>query len=340
MDPQPKPDTVRGRPTMKDLADHVGVSRQLVSLVLRDLPGASADTRRRVHEAAAELGYHPDASARMLRGRRSFQLGVVFTMREPFEADLVEALIGEAAARGYSLVLGPLTTGRSQADVIAQLLGQRIEGLVVLATDDGGAAMSGLPARIPVVQLGGPIADVQLDDVRVDDAIGIGLLVDHLVSLGHRQIVHATGGSGPNASSRRDEYVGAMRRHGLEPDVVESAYTEQAGSAAAVALLERPTLPTALMAANDRCAVGALATLARRNVAVPETISVVGFDDSSVARLPFIQLTTVRHEPARLAAQALEAIIARIDDPDRPTVVHRDAPELVVRQSTGPARDR
>lgn len=323
---------------MKDLADRVGVSRQLVSLVLRGLPGASSETQRRVHEAAAELGYYPDASARALRGRRSFQLGVVFTMHEPFEVDLVEALIEEAATRGYALVLGPLTATRSQAEVIADLLGRRIEGLIVLAADGGTASMAGLPDRVPVVQLGGPVADVPVDDVRVDDEVGIGLLVEHLVSLGHQAIAHATGGNGPNARSRRAEYEKAMRRHGLTPDVIESAYTEQAGSAAAAELLRREHLPTALMAANDRCAVGALATLARNNVVVPDTISVVGFDDSSVAALPFIELTTVRHEPAALAGEALDAVIGRIEDPARPLVQHRDAPRLITRRSTGPAR--
>lgn len=328
------------RPTMKDLADRVGVSRQLVSLVLRDLPGASAETRRRVRDAASELGYYPDASARTLRGRRSFQLGVLFTMHEQFEVDLVEALLTEAAHRGYSLVLGPLTTVRTEREVIPQLMGQRIEGLIVLAADGGSATIADLPERIPVVQLGGPKSAVPVDDVRVDDAIGVSLLVDHLVDLGHSAIAHATGGDGPNAASRRSEYEAAMRRHGLEPDVIESAYTEEAGSRAAEILLARSELPTALLAANDRCASGVLATLARRGVAVPGDISVVGFDDSSVARLPFIQLTTVRHDPTRLASQALDAITARIEDPSLPVVAHRDAPSLVVRHSSGPVPDR
>lgn len=323
---------------MKDVADQVGVSRQLVSLVLRDLPGASAETRRRVREVAEALGYYPDASARVLRGHRSFQLGVLFTMHEPFEVDLVEALLAEAAARGYSLVLGPLTAGRTLRDVIAELLGQRIEGLVVLAADDGGSEISGLPERIPVVQLGGPRSASPVDDVRVDDAVGIGLLIDHLVGLGHEHITHVTGGSGPNAASRLDEYRAAMITRGLSPDVLEAAYTEEAGARAAEALLDRPALPTAILAANDRCASGVLATLVRRGVAVPDDVSVVGFDDSSVARLPFVQLTTVRHDPSRLAAQALEAVSTRIDHPEAPIVTHRDIPELVVRRSTGPAR--
>lgn len=323
---------------MKDVADRVGVSRQLVSLVLRDLPGASAETRLRVRAVAEELGYYPDASARVLRGHRSFQLGVLFTMHEPFEVDLVEALLAEAATRGYSLVLGPLTSDRPHRAVIAELLGQRIEGLVVLAADDGASSISGLPERIPVVQLGGPRSGGPVDDVRVDDAVGIGLLVDHLVHLGHRSITHVTGGAGPNAASRLDAYRSAMSAHGLAPDVIDAAYTEEAGAHAAAELLERDHLPTAILAANDRCASGVLATLVRRGIAVPEDVSVVGFDDSSVARLPFTQLTTVRHDPSRLAAQALEAVSARIDDPGVPIVTHRDAPELVVRQTSGPAR--
>lgn len=326
------------RPTMKDVADKVGVSRQLVSLVLRDLPGASGETRRRVREVAQEIGYYPDASARVLRGRRSFQLGVLFTMHEPFEVDLVEALLSEASVRGFSLVLGPLTAERTQRTVVAELLGQRIEGLVVLATDGGGSRISGLPERIPFVQLGGPRSEEPADDVRVDEQVGIDLLLEHLVGLGHRAITHVTGGEGPNAAERRNEYRAAMTSRGLTPDVVEAEYTEEAGARAAETLLARPSLPTAILAANDRCATGVLATLVRRGVAVPDDVSVVGFDDSSVARLPFIELTTVRHDPRRLAAQALDAISSRIDSPDAERVTQRDVPELIVRRSSGPAR--
>ncbi|KHK97799.1 hypothetical protein LK09_09915 [Microbacterium mangrovi] len=324
------------RPTMKDVADHLGVSRQLVSLVLRDLPGASDETRRRVREAADELGYHPDASARLLRGRRSFRLGVLFTMHEPFEVDLVEALMADAAARGYSLALGPLGSGRTQPEVIADLLGQRIEGLVVLATGDGSATIAGLPDQLPVVQLGGPRSADPVDDVRVDSGYGIRLLVDHLTRLGHERIAYVTGGSGPNAADRREAYVAAIADRGLVPDVLEGAFSEEGGSAAADALLARGALPTAVMAANDRTAVGLLSTLVRRGIRVPEDVSVAGFDDSSIAALPYVRLTTVRHDPQTLAAQALDAVIRRIDEPDAPPVAHRDAPELVVRESTGP----
>lgn len=326
------------RPTMKDLADHLGVSRQLVSLVLRDLPGASDETRRRVREAAEELGYHPDASARLLRGRRSFRLGVLFTMHEPFEVDLVEALLVDAADRGYSLVLGPLGPQRTQQGVIADLLGQRIEGLLVLAADGGSATIAGLPAQVPAVQLGGPRSADPVDDVRVDSAVGIRLLVQHLAELGHERIAYVTGGDGPNAAERREAYNAEMAARGLTRDVVDGSFTEQGGADAADALLARGELPTAVMAANDRAAAGMLSTLVRRGVRVPADVSVVGFDDSSVAALPYIDLTTVRHEPRALAAQALDAVIRRIDEPEAPPVAHRDMPELVVRGSSGPPR--
>lgn len=324
---------------MKDVADHLGVSRQLVSLVLRDLPGASEETRRRVRAAAEELGYHPDDSARVLRGHRSRRLGVLFTMREPFEVDLVEELLAGAAERGYALVLGPLSAARSQRTVLAELLGQRIEGLLVLAAEGGSATIDDLPG-IPLVQLGGPRTLETADDVRVDDTAGIDLLVEHLAGLGHRAIAHVSGGDGPNARERRLAYEAAMERRGLAPDVVPAAFTEDAGARAAQDLLARKRLPSAILAANDRCAAGVLATLVRAGVRVPADVSVAGFDDSSIARLPYTQMTTVRHDPARLAGAALDAIVRRIDDPDATTVRHLEPPLLIVRASTGPALAR
>jgi LacI family transcriptional regulator len=208
----------------------------------------------------------------------------------------------------------------------------------VLAADSGAATIDGLPERIPVVQLGGPRSEQPVDDVRVDDSVGISLLIDHLVELGHRAITHVTGGTGPNAESRRVEYLRAIGRHGLEADVVEAAYTEAAGAAAAGLLLDRALLPTAVLCANDRCAAGLLATLVERGVTVPDDVSVVGFDDSSIARLPYTQLTTVRHDPARLASQALDAVVQRIEAPEAPIVEHRDVPEIVIRRTSGPAR--
>lgn len=285
---------------MKDVADRIGVSRQLVSIVMRDLPGASDETRRRVREAAAELGYLPDASARILRGKRSHQLGAMFTMHEPFEVDLVEELF-------------VLSTG-------------------------GEASRLKVPDRVPAVFVGGSTALSGADDVRVDNAAGIELLVGHLADAGHTRIAYASAGEAANAAERRSAYAAAMTSRGLEPDVVESAYSEEGGAQTAAELLSRDELPTAVMGANDRCAFGIMATLVRAGVRVPDDVSVVGFDDSSVARLPFVELTTVRTDPASLADRAVEVMLRRLDAPGADPAGHRQTPVLVPRGSVAPPR--
>ncbi|MGY2900231.1 DNA-binding LacI/PurR family transcriptional regulator [Curtobacterium sp. PvP017] len=337
--PRPAGEHSTSRPTMRDVAEAAGVSRQLVSLVFRDLPGASATTRARVLAVAEDLGYHPDASARLLRGSRSHQIGVVFSMREPYEVDLVEALLDAGADAGFTLVLGPLSDRRPHTAVLRELLGHRIEALLVLAADGGVAAIDELPPRIPVVTVGGPRSG-GADDVRVDEVATMRLAVQHLVGLGHRDVAHVSGGHGPNADERRRAYEQAMTECGLTPDVVESAFSEAAGSAAAQVLLARERLPTGIVAGNDRAAVGLIATLVRTGVSVPEDVSVVGIDDSSVASLPYVDLTTVRHDPGELARRAVDAVVQRVDEPDAPALEVRTAPRLVERRSTARPADR
>ena len=327
------------RPTMKDVAEHAGVSRQLVSMVLRDLEGPKRETRERILDAARELGYHPDLSARLLSQRRSHQIGVVYTMHQPFEVDLVECLFLAAAKSGYRVVLAPLAPGRNQETAVSELMQQRIEALVVLAADGGRATLPELSLRLPTVQLNGPTASFPADDVRVDNREGMRLAVEHLVGLGHTRICHVDGGAGPNAEERRRGYIESMGACGLEHevDLVGSAYTEEDGARAALSLLSRDVLPTAVVCCNDRCAFGLVETLAREWVSVPEDLSVVGYDDSSIASLSFLNLTTVRHDPTRLAELAIDALVRRLDDESRlPAMQNLVEAQLVVRSTTGP----
>ena len=327
-----------GPPTMQSIADKLGVSRQLVSLVLRNQPGASQETRRRVAEMAEQLGYHPNASARALSGKRSRRLGVVFTMRQPFEVDLVEALFDAAKEREFTLVLAPITPQRGQGSVFAELLGQRVEGVLVLGTDNGAARIRDLPKEVPSVMLGGPKSDESADDVRVDDATGIALVMDHLFGLGHRRISHITGGAGPNSHDRAVAYESAMTAQGLEEfvDVIEADYSETGGGHATSRLIDRPNRPTAIVGGNDRVAMGTLGTLLRRGIRVPEDMSVTGFDNASLAQVPYLDLTTVAYDPTSLAERAVDALVARIQDPNAEPVLHRQEPVLVVRSSTAP----
>lgn len=334
---------------MRDVAERVGMSRQLVSIVLRGAPGASAASRERILAAAREIGYHPDDSARMLRRRRSGQLGVLFTMRQPFEVDLVDALYRRADELGFTLALGTMGEHRDLDSALASLMRQRIEALIALDAGPGGQTLTGLPAGIPTLLLGGPTSPEAHDRVDVENERGIALAVDHLTALGHTSIAYLGSATGANASARLTGYRSAMASHGLAEHVVASDDTELGGHRAALALLAdggvtpgdrtrgraRPAeSPTALVCMNDHCAIGALQTLVRAGVRVPEDISVVGFDDSSAAALPYVSLTSVRPDPDSMAQLAVETVRARLAEPGMAAAIRHITPTLTVRGST------
>ena len=329
-----------GRPTMRDVAARVGVSQTLVSLVFRNAPGASAETRERVLRAADELGYRPDTAAQVLRRNRSRHIGVLFTMRQPFDVDMVEAIYPAAERHGYHVVLGALGVGRDDRQAVEELLAYRSEAMILLGTTTKAAQLARAADQMPVVDIGRRFTGDSVDVVRVADERGGRLAVDHLVSLGHRSIVHIDGGDLPAAAQRRRGYRQAMRRHHLHQEIriLPGDYTEESGAAAGRRILNDAQLPTAIFAANDRCAHGVLDTLTRARVDVPGDISVVGYDDSGIARISFIDLTTVRQDAAQMAERAVQAIVERLDygRTDAREIVLD--PTLVVRGTTGPPR--
>lgn len=328
------------RPTMADVAAQVGVSRALVSLVFRDQPGASAATRAKVLEAAAELGYRPDSAARVLARSRSRTLGVVITVRNPFHADLVEGIYPVAEDLGYDIVLSATAPARDVHKAIDALLGHRCEGLILLGPDDvGHEYLARLAAGTPVVVIGRRFPGGGVDSVHSAEARGVRQAVDHLVQLGHTAIAHIDGGTGAGSAERRRAYRAAMRRHGLAHaiDIVPGDQTEESGAKAAQAWLASPaTMPSAVLAGNDRCAFGLLDTVWRAGLEVPGDLSVVGYDDSTLAHLSHIDLTTVHQDPAQQAELAVRCIVDRLDD--RRSEVREIVlePDLVIRGTTGP----
>ena len=324
---------------MADVAARVGVSRQLVSLVFRGAPGASAATRNRVLQAATELGYQPDNAARLLSSARSHHLGVLFTLRQPFELDLVEHVYPAAEQRGYSVVLGAISPSRDHHQAVRDLLGYRIEALIVIGPQTPFDQVREL-GKTPVAVIGRPPRGDTTDGIHVNEARGIRLAIEHLVQLGHRDIVHIDGGDLPGARDRRRGFLEAARRHAIEDHcrVLPGDYTEQSGVQAVEQLCDTGALPTAIVAGNDRCASGVLFALARRGVRIPEDVSVVGYDDTREAALPHIDLTTVRQDAERLAMLAVRAAVERLDTP---RLTGRDIvldPTLVIRGSTGVPR--
>lgn len=330
------------RPTLAHVAARAGVSVALVSIVMRGAYGASAATRERVLKAAAEIGYRPDTRARMLRSSRSRLLGVQFGLRQPFHTDMVEGIYAAAEPAGYQVALSAVAPARGERQAVEALLADRCEALVLLGPEVPVARLAELAAQVPVVSVARRLrsAPPGVDVVRTADDEGARQAVEHLVALGHRAIVHIDGGRAPGAADRRRGYRTAMGRHGLAGHVrvVPGGGTEEDGARAARALLAEAARPSAVLAFNDRCATGVLDTLLRAGVPVPDEISVVGFDDTRLARLAHIDLTTVAQDIPRLAELAVGRAIARLEGEetsDRENVV---APRLVVRGTTAAAR--
>lgn len=326
------------RPTLEDVARRAGVSRALVSIVMRDAPGAGAATRERVRAAAADLGYRPDPRARRLRQLRTRVIGVTFAAGQEFHADLVDGIYDAADELGYDVVLSGVTPHHDERRALGTLVDDRCEGIVLLGPDLPARDLAGLDARVPTVVVARRIRGV--DAVRSDDAAGAALAVRHLLDLGHHRIAHLDGGRAPGAAERRRGYRAAMRAAGAEPVLLDGGLTEREGAAAAAALLAASEpLPTAVFAFNDRCALGALDVLIRAGIAVPQRVSVLGFDDSPLARLAHVDLTTIRQEATELARTAVQRIVERLDGATSAPVPVDVVipPTLVVRSTTAPA---
>lgn len=326
------------RPRLEDVAAAAGVSPATVSLVLRGVAGPSVATRERVLDAASQLGYRPDRAASLLASRRSRLIGVVMDIANPFHAQLVEDAQETAERHGYDLVLSVVTRGRDERRAVETLLDSRCEALVLIGPQAPAEQLAALDRQLPVVAVGRPVPSAQVDVVRAADDAGVALAVDHLVGLGHRRIAYVDGGGGVMATLRRRGYRRAMRAHGLGDrlQVARGGDTEEAGGAAARAVLGTDPAPTAVLTFNDRAAMGLLDALVRARVDVPDAVSVVGYDDSPLSRLAHIDLTTVSQNPLELIEHAVAAVVERLDGG---RTEHREVvvrPQLVVRGTTGP----
>jgi DNA-binding LacI/PurR family transcriptional regulator len=335
------PERPRRRPTMADVAARAGVSRTLVSFILDGKPGASEETKQRVLAVAEEIGYQPDSAARLLARGRSRTLGVLMDVTQLFEAELVTGIYPAAEELGYDVLLSANLPDRAESVPVDALLSHRCGGLILLGPTSGFDYLGSLAEKVPVVVVGRRLpAGPRLATVRTDDAKGIRLAVDYLVDLGHRDIHHVDGGTDPGSAERRQAYRAAMRKHGLadHAKVVAGAHNETAGAAAAKLMLAEPALPTAVLAGNDRCALGLLDGFTRAGVDVPSDLSLIGFDDSALSDNPRIDLSTVHQDAAALARHAVRLSVAMLEDraADEHDVVLE--PTLVVRGTTARPR--
>lgn len=324
------------RATLMDVAQAAGVSRALVSIVMRGAPGASESTRLKVLAAAQDLGYRPDSRARLLRSARTRLLGLSFSTSQPFHAEIVDAAYAEAAAKGYEIALSAVAAGRPETRAAEALLDVGAAALLLVSPTLSDQELSRLAAQVPVISLLRDDVGPSIDSVSSDDRAGIREAVAHLAGLGHRHIVHVDGGSAVSAGKRREAFSAEMLRLGLEPVTVAGGPAEEDGISAG--RLVPKDVTTAVVAFNDRCALGIIESMRARGLDVPGDVSVLGYDDSQFARLSYVQLSSISQDAPLLAAAAVDLAAARIEGTAPPSHIVR-TPHLVVRKTTADPRD-
>jgi len=335
----------RSRParvTILDVAERAKVSKSLVSLVMRDAPNVSEKRRAAVLRAAAELGYRPNELARGLVRGRTHTIGVLLSdLHNPFFAETVDGMEEESGSLRYRTLL---STGhrdpRREVRVIRHLLERRVDGIALLSPRISNSDLRDVALNVPTVLVGRRTRKAYVDSIVNDDFAGAVLVVEHLYELGHRRIAHISGGKGVGAGSRRRGYERAMHRLGLEHHlfIAPGEYTDEGGYRGARRLLNENTRPTAIFAANDLAAMGVLAAMREAGLSVPGDVSVVGYDNTYLAQLSSISLSSIDQPRREMGMLAVRLLLERIElkrtDPRREVL----KPTLIPRSTSAPPR--
>lgn len=333
------------RPTLSDVAKRAGVSRSLVSLALRGEGYVRAESRERIARAAAELDYRPNLAARSLASAQAGYVGIVIgQVTNPLQAEVARWASVMAAEHGLTglVSLDAETDDKAEAAIDA-LLAHRVSGVILVGAPYGKASIARVAQRVPSVYIGRLLKVVDIDSVTTDHIKGATLAVEHLISLGHKRIVHLDGGASPGSERLATGYRQAMEAHGLAGHVriMEGAFTIDAGATAGRQLFGQKELPDAVFASSDLGAIGFLNEAAKHGISVPGDVAVVGYDDVTLAGTETLSLTTIHQSPRDLAAAGVDAMVRRLQHPEYPTGKVLVPPNLVVRRSSlQPAADR
>lgn len=333
------------RVTITDVANHAQVSTTAVSKVLRNAYGVSAAMRAKVQAAIAELGYRPQAAARAMRGR-TFTVGVLLPhIRNPFFPDILDGITEHLEDTGYqAIIVQAGTNPKSESRAIDALVDRQVDGMIMIAPLAAKSQIEEVAELIPTVLLGRHGRSAIYDSVFDDDEVGAELIVEHLIALGHRRIAHI----GQKDSSRgrpvdllhtirAETYKRVMAEHGLADEIAiaTTSYTEEGGFAGARELLGRSRRPTAIFAGADLAAFGVLAAVHEAGLSVPEDVSVAGYDNTRLAALPNISLTSIDQDGTVMGRTAGRFLLERIEGRTS-SVRFSVTPTLVTRRTTAP----
>lgn len=340
----------RGRPrvALRDVAAaaHVHPSTASRALNAKTKSRVNATTAARVLDAARRVGYEPNSLARSLRTNRSYAIGMIIPdLTNPLFPPIVKGIEDRLSQDGYTLVLANTNydIAREEA-VVRAMVSRQVDGLLLAtARREYPLVQKLLDDGVKVVLVNRTMNDAPVASVTGDEYLGIGLAVRHLASLGHERIAYV--GGDPDASTglmRYQAFIAWMRDEGLslDPDLVAHAdrFHEEPGAAAFAELLDRGVRFTAIVAANDRLALGCYDVLHERGLRVPEDLSVIGYNDMLFTDKFAPPLTTIRIPHYQIGVKAAQLLLEAIGDGDAPPMSVRLTPTLVVRESTAPPR--
>jgi LacI family transcriptional regulator len=331
------------RVTIKDVSALAGVSIKTVSRVLNKEKYVRADTREKVEAAVRALSFSPSLAARALAGKRSHQIALIYDNHSPFYIHQIqEGIWAQCREQGVRMLSQP-------ADVASLTLIEEVGGLIDQTHVDGiilSSPVTDSPEvlaelerrRIPFVRISPGTNHAMTSSVFMDDVQAADDMTTHLINLGHRRIGFVMGHPNHMASDQRlFGYRRALDRAGIdfEPELVRPGLFDFAsGAKAAEFLLDLADPPTAIFASNDDMAAGVLAVAHRRDIAIPDALSVAGFDDTELASAVWPPLTTIR-QPTRALAYAAAGLLFSEEE----GVVHRRLQhDLIERGSTGRVR--
>jgi LacI family transcriptional regulator len=333
--------------TLEELAQAAGVSVSTVSRALSNSEHAVNEaTRQRILVLASELGYRPNVLARGLRTDRSFTIGIIVdNIVSPFSPVIIRGIQDYLKTKNYfSLIINGDWDPEAETEAVHQLISRSIDGIIFV---ESWLHETSLPLELgdkPYVFVHRLFADTSGSSVLVDEPYGARLAVEHLVRLGHRRVALIGGPQGWHASTARQAaYVEVLRENGiaLDPDLVrEGNWEVQSGYPAAKEFLALAQRPTAIFAANDLMALGAIYAIQEANLRVPEDIAVVGYDDREIASIARPTITTVTLPVYEMGYVSAQLLLGRLEGQPEAQEPIRIRGRLVVRESCGAAEGR
>jgi len=327
--------------TIKDVAREANVSVATVSRVLNGSGPVSAETRHRIREVAGRLRYVPHGGARSLITSKTHTLGVLLPdLHGEFFSEVIRGMEETAQRSGFHLLITRSCADKHGIETAMRAMRGRVDGVVAMSPDLDAESLLNIPATLPVVLLCSVSRGNELDSLTIDNCRGARDMVRHLISLGHRRIAIIKGAPrNYDAAERLRGYRLALREAGVTPDrslELDGGFTEAGGYAAALELIEVDPRPTAIFAANDSMAIGALSALRESGVQVPEDMAVAGFDDIPLARYMDPPLSSVHVPICELGARAVDLLLHGITHKnDHARRRESVSTKLAIRRSTG-----